>query len=230
MSSLTLIRPKSIATVVGDFRSTPAMSSTPMLALVRTSSVCSGRISLTAPTSVVLPTPNPPATRIFTASGIRSPLRSVRAPAPLVAARSAPFAGARSERAEPIDYRLENAFVGPLRAGPWLVHQDESLLQQVAEQHADHAEREVQVRRELGHRHRFRGADEDRPVLRLEVHRVDVVALSGHDERQQVEPADGRAAAPAGDRVGPNDRPGLGVEPGVAGVAYRRRRRQLIRC
>ena len=53
------MRPKSIATVVVAFDSTPTVSSTPMLSLVRYSSVSSGWISLTAPTRVVLPTPKP---------------------------------------------------------------------------------------------------------------------------------------------------------------------------
>jgi hypothetical protein len=48
-----------------------------MLASVSASSVRSGRISLTAPTSVVFPTPKPPATRIFSAT--RGP--SSRSPA-----------------------------------------------------------------------------------------------------------------------------------------------------
>src|SRR6185503_8119667 len=105
MSVLMLIRPKSIATVVVVFVGTPAMSSMPRLALVSTSSVCSGRISLTALTSVVLPTPKPPATRIFTACGTRS------------------------EGSEAIDNRLEDAFVGPLGTDVGFMHGDESLLQ-----------------------------------------------------------------------------------------------------
>src|SRR5437868_7527305 len=58
-------RPKSMATVVVDLLSTPFRSSTPVEASVSRSSVRSGRISLTAPTNVVLPTPKPPATRIL---------------------------------------------------------------------------------------------------------------------------------------------------------------------
>src|SRR3954447_24273009 len=65
MRSLRLIRPKSNATVVVVLRSTPAVSSTPCPACVITSSVLSGRISLTERTRVVLPTPKPPTTTIF---------------------------------------------------------------------------------------------------------------------------------------------------------------------
>ncbi len=63
------IRPKSRATVVDRFSSMPFRSSTSSPAAVSGSSVRSGVISLTAPTMVVLPTPKPPAMRIFTVSG-----------------------------------------------------------------------------------------------------------------------------------------------------------------
>jgi hypothetical protein len=71
-SERKLIRPKSMATVVVVLRSTPVVSSTPMLRSLSISSVYSGRISLIAPTSVVLPAPNPPAIRILAAAGITS--------------------------------------------------------------------------------------------------------------------------------------------------------------
>ena len=60
-----VIRPKSMATVVVALPGTFAGSSMPTPAAVMTASVVSGVISETAPTSVVLPTPNPPATTIF---------------------------------------------------------------------------------------------------------------------------------------------------------------------
>ena len=62
----SVIRPKSIATVVVDLSGTCDRSSTSVLATVMTASVVSGVISDTEPTNVVLPTPNPPATTIFT--------------------------------------------------------------------------------------------------------------------------------------------------------------------
>ena len=60
-----MIRPKSSATVVEDLRSTPVRSSTPAPIALSTSSVRSGVISLIVSTMVVLPTPKPPAMRIF---------------------------------------------------------------------------------------------------------------------------------------------------------------------
>src|SRR6478609_2844633 len=59
------MRPKSMATVVVPFCGVAARLSTPSLALVTSASVRSGTISETAPTSVVLPTPNPPAITIL---------------------------------------------------------------------------------------------------------------------------------------------------------------------
>src|ERR671939_1761453 len=60
-----LIRPKSIATVVVVLPGTGRLSSTPTPADVMIASVVRGVISETDPTSVVLPTPNPPAMTIF---------------------------------------------------------------------------------------------------------------------------------------------------------------------
>src|SRR5918997_5941209 len=60
-----LIRPKSMATVVVNFPGTWRVSSTPTPADVMIASVVSGVISETDPTSVVLPTPKPPAMTIF---------------------------------------------------------------------------------------------------------------------------------------------------------------------
>src|SRR5882757_7753610 len=55
-----------MATVVVALSGTWARSSTPPLAAVSSASVVSGMISGTDPTKVVLPTPKPPATTIFT--------------------------------------------------------------------------------------------------------------------------------------------------------------------
>ncbi len=68
----SVMRPKSMATVVVVLDSTPSRLSVAALTEVSSSSVLSGSISLTAPTRVVLPTPKPPATRILTAVGKES--------------------------------------------------------------------------------------------------------------------------------------------------------------
>src|SRR4051812_24813726 len=64
--SSTVMRPKSIATVVVTLASTMEASSTPADFDVIAASVVSGGISDTADTNVVLPTPNPPATTSLT--------------------------------------------------------------------------------------------------------------------------------------------------------------------
>src|SRR3954468_7194257 len=101
------MRAKLIVTGLVVFLSTPPMSSAPSTP-VRISSVCSGRISLTAPTMVVLPAPKPPAIKILSATGMRDD-------APL-----------RSERTESIDNRLEYVDVVRL-GGRWgFVQRDEA--------------------------------------------------------------------------------------------------------
>src|SRR4029450_8332820 len=60
-----LMRPKSIATVVVVLPGTCRLSSTPTPADVLIAPVLSGVISETDPTSVVFPTPKPPAMTIF---------------------------------------------------------------------------------------------------------------------------------------------------------------------
>src|SRR5919198_626796 len=67
--SSTVIRPKSIATVVVVLPRTPDRSSIPSDSAVITASVVSGVISETEPTNVVLPTPKPPAITILTGIG-----------------------------------------------------------------------------------------------------------------------------------------------------------------
>src|ERR1700677_992523 len=61
-SRASVTRPKSIATVVVVFPPAALSGSTVLLASVIHASVLTGGISETAPTSVVFPTPNPPAT------------------------------------------------------------------------------------------------------------------------------------------------------------------------
>ncbi len=65
--SLSVRRPKSMATVVVVLSGTPARSSISSPACVMTSSVRSGRISESVPTNVVLPTAKCPTIRILTA-------------------------------------------------------------------------------------------------------------------------------------------------------------------
>src|SRR5215218_2763110 len=96
--SSTLIRPKSMATVVVVLPLTAVVSSIPIDRSVSVCSVVTGGISDTAPTNVVLPAPNPPAIRILRGM-IRGPLGE---PGPRT-----------STRAESIEQPFEDHEAGP---------------------------------------------------------------------------------------------------------------------
>src|SRR5690349_10396124 len=130
------MRPKSIATVVVRFCSTPVIWSVPTLARLSGSSVCSGLISLTDPMRVVFPTPNPPDTSTLMPSGTGLP----RPGCSLAGASGGRPCRRRSEVAEAMQHRLQHVVGERLGATRWVVHRDEPLLHEVAEQHPDHAE------------------------------------------------------------------------------------------
>ncbi len=95
-------------------------SSTPAEASVITASVVSGKISDTAPTNVVLPTPNPPATTIFVE--VRPAL----------------------EPAKSTEHPFEQVEVRLSRVQRRLVHADQAFGRHVGDQHPDHPEGLVQ--------------------------------------------------------------------------------------
>src|SRR5262249_55434412 len=138
-------RPKSIATVVVVFVPTPVRSSVPTLARVRASSVCSGRTSLIAPTSVVLPTPNPPAIRILK--------------------KAKKMSAKSSESAEPMQDLLQQGGTGLLTCGPWGTYDDPALRDEVGEKYADHPERQPRGGCHVGDRHRPPAQSEQPAVL-----------------------------------------------------------------
>src|SRR5579859_6062328 len=188
-----VIRPKSIATVVVVLPPTPDRSSCPTLTLVSASSVCSGRTSLIAPTSVVLPAPNPPATRILkTASG------SLAGP---------------SEGAKPMQYLPEQVGGGRFTGRVLLPHDgDPALKNQVSEQDPDDAQGKRGVRGDVGHCDGRPAQAEDPAVLGAERHRVAGLRglAGGHDERDDVEHlAVGWLRPAPGHRVGAHDRAGV---------------------
>src|SRR3984957_9730694 len=116
-----------MATVVVVLALTARVSSMPTLRSLSGSSVRSGLISLIAPTKVVFPTPKPPAMRNLAVAGALTP-----APAPL-------------ERLKSIKHHPQQALVG---LGFALCGQDaqQSLVDQVAEQHADHPDGKIGLR------------------------------------------------------------------------------------
>ena len=160
---------------------------------VSASSVCSGMISLTAPTSVVLPTPNPPATTIFTAVG-------------------------KLKRAESIDNRLENCVVGMVGGGGRRVDGDPPGGEQITQEHPQDADGEIEPGGQFSHRGRpIRQQMQDRAVLALHACLVGDAGGPSDDVGQQVELADRRACPAPSQRVRAHDRAGLLVEPRVIG-------------
>src|SRR5882757_7959228 len=125
------MRPKSIATVVVVLSGACVRSSIPADAEVITASVRSGLISDTAPTNVVLPTPNPPATTIFAE----------------VVARVGPL-----ELPKSTEHPFKQCHIW-LAAGSGiafgLVDRHQSRLGQVGHKDADHPERDGQQRGDL---------------------------------------------------------------------------------
>src|SRR5215469_2090011 len=126
-------RPKSIATVVVVLSGVWLRSSSPSLAVVITASVVSGVISETEPTNVVLPTPKPPATTIFTD----------------VIALSAVIAGTALELAKSTEHPFEQVNVRSTLCVVSLMNPDQSFHCHVSDQHPSHTQRHSQHRRDL---------------------------------------------------------------------------------
>src|SRR5690348_16372769 len=110
------MRPKSSATVVVALRSTPSVMSTFTPVSLSGSSVRSGRISVTEPTSVVLPAPKPPATRSWMVTGTSDGPR------------------ARLEPPEAIAHPPGNLGIGQWGGRGGVVHVDEPAGPQVGEE------------------------------------------------------------------------------------------------
>src|SRR5262245_66104747 len=128
------MRPKSMATVVVVFCSTPFRLSSLVPGQLSGSSVRRARIAVTAPTRVVLPAPRPPATRILMATGA--------SPGPR------PYA---SELPKAISHLSQDSRVGQPGGQCRVVHVNQRPLAEVGQQDLDHAHGQVQVRGEVGH-------------------------------------------------------------------------------
>src|SRR5690606_8554229 len=127
-------RPKSIATVVVVLFGVRAVSSMPTEASVMTASVVSGMISETAPTKVVLPTPNPPATTIFVEVSTPPP------PPP------------RLEPAKSTEHPLQQVQIRLAGVKLRLIHVHKSLGRHVRDQNPRDAQWYAEHRRDLSHR------------------------------------------------------------------------------
>src|SRR5690606_26260567 len=204
-SSLMVMRPKSSATVVVPLASTPERSSTPRLASVITSSVRSGATSLTEPTMVVLPAPKPPAIRILIAAGMRS---------------SSAAEARGSESLDAIEYRLQYVPVHRALGRVGGAGEDVSPADEVAEQHLDHRDRDVQVRGDLCDGLGAPAQLQDADLLRFQRHLVHLGAGGDHDA-DHVQPDPVGALPALGEDVGADDRTdAVGVQPRVVGLGH----------
>src|SRR5688572_10261568 len=141
--SSTVMRPKSMATVVVVFCPTWVVSSTFEDTEVMAASVRNGSISEMAPTKVVLPTPKPPATTNFTGT-IRAVVRSWVACTMVLLVRD------RSDGAHALDHLGEHVELD--LDGIGVMDVEQAGGDQVAGDHRDDPGDELQVAGQLGHR------------------------------------------------------------------------------
>src|SRR5690349_20074676 len=149
----SVMRPKSMATVVVVLSPVWVRSSMPAEAEVMTASVRRGLISETAPTNVVLPTPKPPATTIFAEVVARPP----------------------SELAKSTEHPFEQCHVrraAVVLIAARLVNGDKPGLGEVRDKDPGHAERHAQEGRHLGHRLHFPAQMADALVFGEQSHQL----------------------------------------------------------
>src|SRR5487761_323218 len=187
----SVIRPKSIATVVVFLSGTCDRSSTSVLATVMTASVVSGVISETEPTNVVLPTPNPPATTIFTDVMACDASAAGRATLDLTESTKHPF--------EQIEVRTALRVIA-------LVNADKSVRAHVGDEDSCHAQWQPQHRGHLRYRPPVPAELQDRLAFWCQHGKVARLEHGGGNQRLdgELEPGLGPAA---GHRVRP-DKPG----------------------
>src|SRR6266511_4137274 len=190
--SSTVIRPKSIATVVVVLFGTAAVSSTPTDSAVMSCSVVSGGISDTDPTKVVLPAPNPPATR--TLSGMSCWPACVGDPRV-------------STRTESIQKPPKDRVAGPTVGGDGLRHVDGEVagVGEVADQHPRDPDGHLQRRADLGQRHRPGAHPDDGTLLHLQRGPRAAGALGGGHHRLQRQVLPIGPGAAAGERIHRHD-------------------------
>src|SRR5215218_943897 len=211
--SSTVMRPKSMATVVVVLSGTAAVSSTPTDRAVMAASVVSGGISDTAPTKVVLPAPNPPATR--TLSGISS--------------RLVDGGGGRraSTRTESIEQPSQECVAGAAVAGGGSRQVDVQVaaVGQVADEHPGHPDRHLQGGADLGEGLGVGAQVDDGPRLHLQGGPGGQRQPGGGDHRLQRQVLADGAGPAAGEGVD-RHHPVVGGHPtvrsGGAGPAARR--------
>src|SRR4051812_7715376 len=180
-----VIRPKSRATVVVVLSSIPPRLSMPTLAVVMSSSVFSGSISLAAPTKVVFPTPKPPAIRILT------------------------WVGNGSDSFKAIEQLLQEVSVGGYGGGTRGPHGHGFTLHEVGEEHLGDDDGEAHVRGHLGDGDRATAEPEHLGVLEIQAGRC----LGGRDHQREEVEFDVRTRTAGAHRVRAYQGTGVLVEP-----------------
>src|SRR5215203_1350851 len=158
--SSTVMRPKSMATVVVVLPWIWLVSSMPVDAEVIAASVRSGSISEIAPTNVVFPTPNPPAMtnltdvmRVAVVSAVDCTARNL----------SGCGVGRQLDRPDPFDHLGEHRELDLHRIG--VVHVEQPCGYEVVGKDHDDADDEVEVGGDLGNRQSPAALVEDKLLL-----------------------------------------------------------------
>src|SRR6266568_3386355 len=169
-----------------------------MLASVMTASVVNGTISETDPTSVVLPTPKPPATTIFA---------EVVAFRPLGAGCGAPR---ELEPPKTTEHPFQEVHGRPITDDhPTGVDDHQPHAGHVTDQNANHAQWQPKMRGHLGHRPGVHAQLADRAVLRQQGILGVPTAVAGGNQRLDRQVVV-RAGSTAGPRVRADQGSGLG--------------------
>src|SRR5271165_1274455 len=184
-----------MATVVVVLSGVWLRSSRPSLTVVMTASVVSGVISDTEPTNVVLPTPKPPATTIFTD----------------VIAASAAATGTALELAKSTEHPFEQVDVRATLCVVDLVDPNQSFHCHVRDQDAGNSERHPQHRRNLCDRSPVTAEAENGLTLRAEHRQVTRLVMRRSHHRLDLQLVSGLGAT-ACHRIGPHKRAALRVQ------------------
>src|SRR5918995_5022624 len=172
--SSTVMRPKSMATVVVVLPWMWRRSSIPLDALVIAASVRSGSISEIAPTKVVLPTPKPPAMTNLTDVMRVAALSAVDCTARNLVGYSWWTRSGWSDRPDAFDHLGQHRQLDLDRVG--VVHVEQAGGDEVVGKDHDDADHQVEVGGHLGHRQGPDAPVEDELLLVRQVGR-DVLAL-----------------------------------------------------
>src|ERR1700761_7921518 len=182
-----------MATVVVLLSGTWDRSSTSVLATVIMASVVSGVISETEPTKVVLPTPNPPATTIFTE----------------VMAEAAPCGAPTLDLTESTKHPFEQIKIRPSLGILPLVDADQAIGSHIRDENPSHAQRQPQDSGDFRHRSPVSAELQNRLAFRREYGQVTRFVHRRGDQGLNLKLV-ARLRTAAGDRVGP-DQPAYGL-------------------